>query len=179
MYIFIQNICILIIYIFFRWTKGRWSSAGTAEINPISLAALFPRHDSVAGSALLSSSPCKSEISRLIISFLSSSNKILQRRYKFAGMVSSRQSLPSWISAAAVTRVDIEGNVASSVPNDNYMPKQSDGGEFSSNPEALSNVDLGVGERAFAAAGAAFISAIIVNPLDVAKVFFFFFKKSI
>ena len=29
---------------------------------------------------------------------------------------------------------------------------------------------LGVGERAFSAAGAAFLSAIIVNPLDVAKV---------
>lgn len=31
---------------------------------------------------------------------------------------------------------------------------------------------LGFVERAFSAAGAAFLSAIIVNPLDVAKVFF-------
>lgn len=44
-------------------------------------------------------------------------------------------------------------------------------------PLKLSNSDqLGIGARAFSAAGAAFLSAIIVNPLDVAKVpsqFFF------
>lgn len=33
-----------------------------------------------------------------------------------------------------------------------------------------SDVDLGFGERAFSAAGAAALSAVIVNPLDVAKV---------
>lgn len=33
-----------------------------------------------------------------------------------------------------------------------------------------SDGSLGIGERAFSAAGAAFLSAIIVNPLDVAKV---------
>ncbi|KAH9677364.1 mitochondrial carrier protein MTM1 [Citrus sinensis] len=40
--------------------------------------------------------------------------------------------------------------------------------------ETTSNVSdrkLGLGERAFSAAGAAFLSAIIVNPLDVAKMF--------
>lgn len=33
-----------------------------------------------------------------------------------------------------------------------------------------SDSDLGFGERALSAAGAAFLSAILVNPLDVAKV---------
>lgn len=50
-------------------------------------------------------------------------------------------------------------------------------------PNKLSHEKLGIGERAFSAAGAAFLSAIIVNPLDVVKVtgffnpplFFFFF----
>jgi hypothetical protein len=41
------------------------------------------------------------------------------------------------------------------------------------------DVSLGIGERAVSAAGAAFLSAIIVNPLDVVKViiyvFFLFF----
>lgn len=38
-------------------------------------------------------------------------------------------------------------------------------------PRQSSDADkLGIGERAFSAAGAAFLSAIIVNPLDVAKV---------
>lgn len=36
----------------------------------------------------------------------------------------------------------------------------------------IDDADLSVLERAFSAAGAAFISAIVVNPLDVAKVVF-------
>lgn len=36
--------------------------------------------------------------------------------------------------------------------------------------DGSSDVKLGIGERALSAAGAAFLSAIIVNPLDVAKV---------
>lgn len=41
-------------------------------------------------------------------------------------------------------------------------------------PSQSSKTDdkLGLGERAFSAAGAAFLSAVIVNPLDVAKVLF-------
>lgn len=35
---------------------------------------------------------------------------------------------------------------------------------------AAKDVNLGFGERAFSAAGAAVLSAVIVNPLDVAKV---------
>lgn len=76
--------------------------------------------------------------------------------FKMAG---SRQSLPSWISAAA-SRVDIEGMNCK------------DGKTEESNPKAVpSDVNLGFGARAFAAAGAAVLSAVIVNPLDVAKVF--------
>lgn len=48
-------------------------------------------------------------------------------------------------------------------------------------PQLTSNNDkLGIAERATSAAGAAFLSAVIVNPLDVAKVLFllpaFFFS---
>ncbi|KAL4599008.1 hypothetical protein ACB092_11G095500 [Castanea dentata] len=66
-------------------------------------------------------------------------------------MVGSRPSLPSWVTAATTsTRVDFEGNVSS-------MSK------------SVSDMNLGFGERAFSAAGAAAISAILVNPLDIAK----------
>jgi len=77
---------------------------------------------------------------------------------------SSRQSLPSWITAAAATttttRVDIEGI------NKEGSPKN----EESKSVPSASDFDLGFAERAFAAAGAAVLSAVIVNPLDVAKV---------
>lgn len=76
---------------------------------------------------------------------------------------SSRNGLPSWIGLATATRkVEIDQTMAKKVePND--------GG--SSNTK-ISDLDLSFPERAFSAAGAAFISAIIVNPLDVAKVHF-------
>lgn len=45
-------------------------------------------------------------------------------------------------------------------------------------PPNVSGGKLGFAERAFSAAGAAFLSAIIVNPLDVAKVIFYFFYFS-
>lgn len=72
-------------------------------------------------------------------------------------MVRSRPSLASWISAAATTRVDFEGNVSS-------MSSSSD-----NNKKSFSDMNLGFGERAFSAAGAAAISAVLVNPLDIAK----------
>ncbi|KAF9687889.1 hypothetical protein SADUNF_Sadunf02G0140200 [Salix dunnii] len=78
---------------------------------------------------------------------------------------SSRQSLPSWITAAAAattTRVDIEGINNSS---EEGSPKY----EESKTVPSASDFDLGFAERAFAAAGAAVLSAVIVNPLDVAK----------
>ncbi|KAE7999401.1 hypothetical protein FH972_003835 [Carpinus fangiana] len=80
-------------------------------------------------------------------------------------MVGSRQNLPSWISAAAANRVDFEGNVSSMSET-----KLKEGSSSSSSSKGLSDVDLGFGERAFSAAGAAVLSAILVNPLDVAKI---------
>ncbi|KAJ4851522.1 Carrier protein, mitochondrial [Turnera subulata] len=76
-------------------------------------------------------------------------------------MVGSRPGLPSWIPAAA-TRVDIEGMSSNNYNNNNKA-------EESKPPLASPDGDLGFAERAFAAAGAAVISAVIVNPLDVAK----------
>lgn len=81
----------------------------------------------------------------------------------------SRQSLPSWISAAAANRVDCEGNVSSMSET-----ALKEGSSSSSSEKGLSDVNLGFGERAFSAAGASVLSAILVNPLDVAKVFNFF-----
>ncbi|XVF22425.1 hypothetical protein REPUB_Repub12eG0171200 [Reevesia pubescens] len=75
-------------------------------------------------------------------------------------MVSWRQGLPSWISVASATRVDFEGNV------ENIMLKDD---SKTQNSKPVTDVNLSFGQRAFSAAGAAFISAIIVNPLDVAK----------
>ncbi|MBA0831783.1 hypothetical protein Goarm_016221 [Gossypium armourianum] len=77
-------------------------------------------------------------------------------------MVSSRQGFPSWISAASGTRVDFEGNA------DNMLKTAHDD-STTQKPKAVADVNLSFEERAFSAAGAAFISAIIVNPLDVAK----------
>ncbi|KAL0373774.1 UNVERIFIED_CONTAM: Mitochondrial carrier protein MTM1 [Sesamum radiatum] len=74
---------------------------------------------------------------------------------------SSRQSLPSWIGLTTATRkVEVDRN----------MVKEESFDKESSNSRIF-EVELSFGERAFAAAGAAVISAIIVNPLDVAKGF--------
>ncbi|KAK9280398.1 hypothetical protein L1049_014087 [Liquidambar formosana] len=72
----------------------------------------------------------------------------------------TRQNVPSWLSAA-VSRVDFEGNVS---PMSEKMFKE---GKDDSRP--ISDINLGFGERTLSAAGAAFLSAILVNPLDVAK----------
>ncbi|XP_057462736.1 mitochondrial carrier protein MTM1-like [Actinidia eriantha] len=81
-------------------------------------------------------------------------------------MVGTRQWIPSWISAA-VSRVEIDGNVTS------VMVKGEEGGEESLSQshhfKTLTDVNLGFAERAFSAAGAAVLSAVLVNPLDVAK----------
>lgn len=79
--------------------------------------------------------------------------------------MASKPGLPSWMSAAAATKLDFEGK--------ENMLKEAAATSYSS--KILADVDLGFGQRAFAAAGAAAISAVIVNPLDVAKVFNFFF----
>ncbi|KAK4397221.1 Mitochondrial carrier protein MTM1 [Sesamum angolense] len=72
---------------------------------------------------------------------------------------SSRQSLPSWIGLTTATRkVEVDRNM---VKEDSFNKESSNSRVF--------EVELSFGERAFAAAGAAVISAIIVNPLDVVK----------
>ncbi|KAJ0113436.1 hypothetical protein Patl1_00557 [Pistacia atlantica] len=85
-------------------------------------------------------------------------------------MVGSRQGVPvpSWISAAAATRVDLEGNV-SSVSENMFKEGKEEHSQLQPSIAVKNDVNLGFGERAFSAAGAAIVSAIIVNPLDVAK----------
>ncbi|KAM0938444.1 putative mitochondrial carrier domain superfamily [Dioscorea sansibarensis] len=73
---------------------------------------------------------------------------------------SSRHGLPAFVSAAS--RVDFEGAIsdASAAPSSSSssppLPRSSDS-------------DMGFVERAVSAAGAAVLSAVLVNPLDVAK----------
>lgn len=77
----------------------------------------------------------------------------------------SRGSLPTWMTAAAA-RVDLSGGVTPSHQGSPSPPHSSSGPA----PAAGADQQLGLFERALSAAGAAFVSAIIVNPLDVAKV---------
>ncbi|KAI3979277.1 hypothetical protein MKX01_007753 [Papaver californicum] len=90
-------------------------------------------------------------------------------------MVCSRPSVPpSWMSAAA-SRVDFEGNVSSM--SDSIFTPPPDPPVGSANMmnigggagAAGGDINLGFGERTFSAAGAAVLSVILVNPLDVAK----------
>lgn len=78
-------------------------------------------------------------------------------------MAGSRQGIPSWLSAAAATRVDFDGG--ETVP-----PKQERRGSNAAASGGGSDADLGFAERALSAAGAAIVSAVLVNPLDIAKV---------
>ncbi|KAK4738875.1 hypothetical protein R3W88_002572 [Solanum pinnatisectum] len=75
------------------------------------------------------------------------------------GSSSTKQGWSSWIGAATATRttVEFDKNVAVS------------GGDSPSHSDNFTDVNLGFGERAISAAGAAVLSAILVNPLDVAK----------
>ncbi|XP_010914122.1 mitochondrial carrier protein MTM1 isoform X1 [Elaeis guineensis] len=74
----------------------------------------------------------------------------------------SRHSLPQWMSAAS--RVDFDGAANVSRSDASASPSSPPHRRSSS-----SDSDMGFGERALSAAGAAFLSAILVNPLDVAK----------
>ncbi|KAL5993536.1 hypothetical protein ACLOJK_014461 [Asimina triloba] len=90
-------------------------------------------------------------------------------------MVCSRHTLPSWLTAAS--RVDFDSGAAAAAANVS-MPDSvfADGLDSShhhhhSSKPLSSDFNMGFAERAFSAAGAAVLSAILVNPLDVAKVF--------
>ena len=72
---------------------------------------------------------------------------------------------PSWLTAAA-KRVGFEGNIDNKSVPTNEDTQMSQPHKLKS----LSDVKLSLSERALSAAGAAVISAVIVNPLDVAKV---------
>ncbi|KAL6126271.1 hypothetical protein ACLB2K_074322 [Fragaria x ananassa] len=74
-------------------------------------------------------------------------------------MVASRPGLPSWMSTAA-TKVDANFNREQQTQKQNQKQNQS---------VPIPDANLSFGERALSAAGAAFVSAILVNPLDVAK----------
>ncbi|CAL5006597.1 unnamed protein product [Urochloa decumbens] len=79
----------------------------------------------------------------------------------------SRGSLPTWMTAAA-SRVDLTGGAASP-PHLGSSSSPSPSSSSGPQPAAGADQELGMFERALSAAGAAFVSAIIVNPLDVAK----------
>ncbi|KAL3517254.1 hypothetical protein ACH5RR_024156 [Cinchona calisaya] len=72
----------------------------------------------------------------------------------------SRQSLSSWITVAATATKSRTTGEQDKMAKDDQIHHSS---------KAIPEVDLSFGERAFSAAGAAFLSAIVVNPLDVAK----------
>uniref|UniRef100_A0A5B7AR98 Putative Mitochondrial substrate carrier family protein n=1 Tax=Davidia involucrata TaxID=16924 RepID=A0A5B7AR98_DAVIN len=84
-------------------------------------------------------------------------------------MVGSRQGLPSW---AASSRVELDGNVS---PMSETMLKEAREDppnrppHHSNTLSVVSDFNLGFADRTFSAAGAAVLSAILVNPLDVAK----------
>lgn len=89
---------------------------------------------------------------------------------------STRQGLASWIGVVTATRkAELEQNVNNLVKEESAGRKE----HKEMSKSQISDENLGFGERSFSAAGAAFLSAIIVNPLDVVKVFlllFFFFN---
>lgn len=81
---------------------------------------------------------------------------------------STRPNLPSWITAAA-TRVDFEGKNVEIMVKDGTQDTSSLQLRNKQQSEHIADMNLGFGERTLSAAGAAFLSAIIVNPLDVVK----------
>lgn len=94
----------------------------------------------------------------------------------------SRSGFPKWITAA--TRVEFDGasstNASKSEAQSTSSPPSPSAAHLGS---SLPDTQMGFGERALSAAGAAVISAILVNPLDVAKVrscfFFFLFGRTL
>uniref|UniRef100_A0A0D9X7H4 Mitochondrial carrier protein n=1 Tax=Leersia perrieri TaxID=77586 RepID=A0A0D9X7H4_9ORYZ len=79
--------------------------------------------------------------------------------------------LPAWMTAAAA-RVDLSGGggvMPGGGSSSSSQPGSSPGSHQLAAASAAADQELGMAERALSAAGAAFVSAIIVNPLDVAK----------
>lgn len=86
-------------------------------------------------------------------------------------MVETERTENPWMSSELTETVEINGCDLSLME----LTVDDTGGRGfgASQPLQTTNASdekLGIGERAFSAAGAAFLSAIIVNPLDVAKV---------
>ncbi|XP_023528756.1 mitochondrial carrier protein MTM1-like isoform X2 [Cucurbita pepo subsp. pepo] len=82
-------------------------------------------------------------------------------------MVGLKPNLPSWTSCSS-TRVDFEGNVSSL--SDSMLRGGKEGhSEQPRRSNTLSDANLSFGERSLSAAAAAVVSAILVNPLDIAK----------
>ncbi|KAJ8747862.1 hypothetical protein K2173_013030 [Erythroxylum novogranatense] len=77
-------------------------------------------------------------------------------------MVEAERAQNPWVS----TEDNLEGEIDGC---DLSMPEVGDSVSRRQISESSSDGKLGMGERAFSAAGAAFLSAIIVNPLDVVK----------
>lgn len=70
-------------------------------------------------------------------------------------------SLPQWMSAASSVDFDGAANMSRSDASPSSPPRRR---------SSYSDANMGFGVRALSAAGAAFLSAILMNPLDVAKV---------
>lgn len=102
-------------------------------------------------------------------------------------MVESERRLTTthnpWMAAEQNPRLEIHSQGLSFPERDNdvdgingFSPAQSE--SQLTNPKTMSDGQLVIAERAFSAAGAAFLSAIIVNPLDVAKVYIYILRFS-
>ncbi|GKV31281.1 hypothetical protein SLEP1_g39988 [Rubroshorea leprosula] len=87
-------------------------------------------------------------------------------------MVEARRPENSWARSEQSSGVEMNGrdlSVLERILTDRDGCGVSDS-QAQQKTNNASDTQLGIAERAFSAAGAAFLSAIIVNPLDVAKV---------
>ncbi|PON96879.1 Mitochondrial substrate/solute carrier [Trema orientale] len=88
-------------------------------------------------------------------------------------MVESERTQNPWMAAEQIPGVEIHSQCLSISESAFPDSQRDEGNGFSAaklpNSKNVSDEKLGVVERAFSAAGAAFLSAIIVNPLDLAK----------